>query len=85
LERLLHESGELDIHVVRFKGDPPAEVASNRIPGTGSTLREYLIAVGMILGVTWIRQYLQALVGSHAIAWIYLMEVVVMAAFVGRL
>jgi two-component system, OmpR family, sensor histidine kinase KdpD len=84
MERLLNESGELDVHVVRLKGDSPAKVSSNRVPGTGSSLREYLIAVAMILAVTWSGQYAQALVGFRAIAWIYLTVVVVMAAFVGR-
>jgi two-component system sensor histidine kinase KdpD len=84
LERLLNESGELDIHVVRFKEDSPAKPSSKRIPGTGSTLREYLLAVAMILAVTWVGQYAETVVGFHAVAWIYLTVVVAMAAFVGR-
>jgi len=84
LERLLQESGELDIHVVRFKEGPMAKARPVESMATGSTLREYLTAIGVVLAVTWAGQYAAPLVGFRAIAWIFLMAVVVMAAFVGR-
>jgi two-component system sensor histidine kinase KdpD len=83
-ERLLHESGELDIHIVRFR----EEWSVNSFPGkemaTGSTLREYLTAVAMVLAVAWLGFFARPLIGYHAIAWIFLAVVVVMASFVGR-
>jgi two-component system sensor histidine kinase KdpD len=84
LERLLQESGQLDIHVVRFKEESMAKASPRQALATGSTLREYLIAVGVVLAVSWAGQYAEPLVGFRAIAWIFLMAVVVMAAFVGR-
>jgi two-component system, OmpR family, sensor histidine kinase KdpD len=84
LERLLQESGELDIHVVRFKEGPMANPLPAESMATGSTFREYLIAVAVVLAVTKAGQYVEPWVGVRAIAWIYLLAVVVMAAFVGR-
>jgi two-component system, OmpR family, sensor histidine kinase KdpD len=84
MDRLLQESGELDIHVVRFKEGPMVKAPSVETLATGSTFREYLIAVAVVLAVTKGGQYLEPLVGVRAIAWIFLLAVVVMAAFVGR-
>jgi two-component system, OmpR family, sensor histidine kinase KdpD len=50
----------------------------------GSTVREYLIAVGIVIVVAGAAEYAVPLVGYRAIAWIFLAVVVVMAAFVGR-
>jgi two-component system, OmpR family, sensor histidine kinase KdpD len=84
LERLLRESGELDVHVVCFKEEPSPKASSFRKTETGSTLREYLLALWMVFFVTWAGQYVELLIGFRAIAWIYLAVVVVMAAYVGR-
>jgi two-component system sensor histidine kinase KdpD len=84
LERLLQESGEIDIHVVRFKEGPMAKAPPAESMATGSTFQEYLIAVAVVLAVTKAGQYVEPWVGVRAIAWIYLLAVVVMAAFVGR-
>jgi two-component system, OmpR family, sensor histidine kinase KdpD len=84
LEKLLRESGELDIHAVRFKEDFPSEVSSTLLSGTGSTLREYVIALLVVLAVTLAGGLVQPVLGFRSIAWIYLAAVVVMAAFVGR-
>ncbi len=84
MERLLQKSGELDIHVVRFKEGLTSQGPPRRAIATGSTLREYLLAVGIVLAVAWIGEYAELLVGFRAIAWIFLAAVVVMASFVGR-
>lgn len=84
MERLLQESRELDIHIVRFKEDTTAKPPQRQVIATGSTFREYLTAVGIVLAVAWAGQYIQFLVGFQAIAWIFLAAVVVMASYVGR-
>jgi two-component system, OmpR family, sensor histidine kinase KdpD len=84
LERLLQESGELDIHVVRFKEGPMAKASPIQGMGTRTALREYLLAVGLILAVAWIGQHVNPLVGYRAVAWIFLSAIVVIATFVSR-
>jgi two-component system sensor histidine kinase KdpD len=84
LEKLLRQSGELDIHVVRFKEGPFAKSFPGQELVQGSTVREYLIAVLMVLAVTWTGQFVEPLIGYRAVAWIYLTIIVVMATFIGR-
>jgi two-component system sensor histidine kinase KdpD len=84
LERLLRESGGIDIQVVRLKEEGDIKSISDHAPAHGSTLREYLAAVAVVLAATWAGRFAEVLVGYRAIAWIFLAVVVVMAAFVGR-
>jgi two-component system sensor histidine kinase KdpD len=84
LEKLLRQSGELDIHVVRFKEAPVARSFPGRELVKGSSLREYLIAMLMVLAVTWAGQLVDPFIGYRAVAWIYLTLIVVMATFIGR-
>jgi two-component system, OmpR family, sensor histidine kinase KdpD len=84
LRRLLQESGELDIHVVRFKDESPATAEAAHAKTPGSTLREYLLAVGMILAVACAGHYVEPVAGYHAVAWIFIAAVVIMAGFLGR-
>jgi two-component system sensor histidine kinase KdpD len=84
LARLLRESRELDIHVVRFLEESPAKVSPFPAQPYGSTWREYLIAVGIILAAAWVLIHIKSLIGYHGVAWIFLAVVVIMASFVGR-
>jgi two-component system, OmpR family, sensor histidine kinase KdpD len=84
LDRLLRESGEIHIHVVRFKDDSSVQFSPTQAPPYGSTLREYLIAVGTVLAATWGLFHIKPLIGYHGVAWVLLAIVVVMASFVGR-
>jgi len=84
LEKLLRQSGELDIHVVRFKEGPSAKTFPGQELVQGSTLREYLIALLMVLAVSWTGQFAESFIGYRAVAWIYLTLIVVMATFIGR-
>jgi two-component system sensor histidine kinase KdpD len=84
LEKLLRQSGELDIHVVRFKEAPVDKSFFGQDLVKGSTLREYLIALGMVAAMTWAGLVLDPFIGYRAVAWIYLTLIVVMATFIGR-
>jgi two-component system sensor histidine kinase KdpD len=84
MERLLRQSGEIDIQVVRLKEEGEFKSFTGPAPTTGSTLREYLVTVAGVLAAAWISQFAEPLVGYRAIAWIFLAVVVVMGAFVGR-
>jgi two-component system sensor histidine kinase KdpD len=84
MERLLRQSGEIDIQIVRLKEEGDFKAFAGPAPSGGSTLREYLLAVAGVLAAAWVAQYAEPFVGYRAIAWIFLAVVVVMGAFVGR-
>jgi two-component system, OmpR family, sensor histidine kinase KdpD len=84
MDRLLQESGELDIHIVRFHDRSAAKAAPVKVKPYGSTLKEYLAAVAIILATAWTCSFATSFISYQAIAWIFIAVVVVMAAFVGR-
>jgi two-component system, OmpR family, sensor histidine kinase KdpD len=84
LERLLRESGEIDIHVVRLKEESAGKRSSLRPLPQGSTFGEYLAASGIILAVAWALTFARSAVSYHAVAFIFLAVVVIMASYVGR-
>lgn len=84
LKKLLRESGELDVHVLRFKEESSAQFHPIQGQPYGSTVPEYLKAVSMVLAAACIMSYFKPLIGYQAVAWIFLGVVVVMAGVVGR-
>jgi len=82
--RLLRECGALDIHVVHFKEERADDLSLRQVQPFGSTLREYVLAVSVILVATGVLTFAAPLIGYHGIAWILLAVVVIMATFVGR-
>ena len=84
LRRLVRESGNIDIHIVRAekKASPdPASVSHFR---NTSSLRQYGIALGGVLVSTLIAFLCYQLTGYRTIGTIYLLNVVALALFVGR-
>ncbi len=84
LRRLVRESGNIDIHIVRAQkktGEEPAPVWHFR---NTSSLRQYGVALAGV-GVSTLVAYLcHQLVGYRTVGTVYLLNVVVMALFVGR-
>jgi two-component system, OmpR family, sensor histidine kinase KdpD len=84
LNRLIRESGHIDVHAVRAEGEP-APVRRPRAPRLeASDIRAYLVAFGVVAGVTGLNALLQRELGYQPLALIYLLSVVVLAMFVGR-
>ncbi len=84
LNRLIRESGHIDIHAVRAEGNAPLlrPLAPPRFePGTA---RSYGIALGFVAGTTALNALLQRWLGYQSLAVIYLLSVVVLAMFTGR-
>lgn len=84
LNRLIRESGRIDVHAVRAEGDgtglhPPPPPRLERVDA-----RSYLLALGVVAGVTGLNALLQRELGYQSLALIYLLSVVVLAMFVGR-
>jgi len=85
LNRLIRESGPIDVHAVRAEGD---EAAPRRRPlppligaGTG---RGYLVALAVVAAVTCLNALLQIWLGYQSLALVYLLSVVVLGLFVAR-
>jgi two-component system sensor histidine kinase KdpD len=84
LNKLIRESGHIDIHAVRAEGDAPLL----RRPATPhisqQALRGYGIAAGTVAGVTALNAILARWLGNQSVALVYLLSVVVLAFFVAR-
>ncbi len=84
LNRLIRESGQIDVHVVRAEGE---KVASRPVrPENFGKIdfRIYAWVAGIVAGVTGLNVVLDQFVGFYALALTYLLAVVVLALFVGR-
>jgi two-component system sensor histidine kinase KdpD len=84
LNRLIRESGHIDIHAVRADADaaPIARLALPRLDGADA--RGYLVALAVVAAVTCLNAVLQRQLGYQSVAIVYLLSVVVLAMFVGR-
>ncbi len=84
LNRLIRESGQIDVHVVRAEGE---QVASRPVRPENFwkiNFRTYAWVAGIVAGVTGLNAVLDQFVGFYALALTYLLGVVVLALFVGR-
>ncbi len=83
--RLMRESGDVDLHVVRAEklGDAGARRAAWR-PWLDSGWRQYALALGAVSAVTLASGLLNPWVGYRTVALNLLLAVVVLALFVGR-
>ena len=84
LNRLIRESGHIDIHAVRAEGEAPwlRRMAAPRFDA--GMARGYGVALGFVAGATCLNALLQQWLGYQSLALIYLLSVVVLAMFVGR-
>jgi two-component system sensor histidine kinase KdpD len=84
LNRLIRESGDIDIHAVRAEGGTPM-LRRPAAPRLGAAdWRGYGVALGVVAGVTGLNAFLQRWLGYQSLALVYLLSVVVLAMFVGR-
>ena len=84
LNRLIRESGQIDVHVVRAEGEkiPSRPVRPENF--WKIDFRVYAWVAGIVAGVTGLNAVLDQFVGFYALALTYLLAVVVLALFVGR-
>jgi two-component system sensor histidine kinase KdpD len=84
LNRLIRESGHIDIHAVRAEGEAPTlrRPASPRF--NAAMGRSYGLALCVVAAVTALNAILQRWLGNQPVALVYLFSVVVLAMFVGR-
>jgi two-component system sensor histidine kinase KdpD len=84
LNRLIRESGDIDVHAVRAEGSAPILRRPMRLRFDASAARGYGVALGVVAGVTVLNAVLQPWLLYQSLALIYLLSVVVLAMFVGR-
>jgi two-component system sensor histidine kinase KdpD len=84
LNRLVRESGNIDVHVVRSEVDQPSRNRPLwRLPAEAAW-KQYLQATGGVAAVTLINLALDPFAGSRSIGLTFLMLVVALALFLNR-
>lgn len=81
MQRLIRESGDIDIHMVRVKGTERAGVPRRFSFGSGN---EYLVAAGIAAAVTVVGLLIEGFVGYPAISLIYLLSIVLAGMALSR-
>src|SRR5207248_2111984 len=84
LRRLMQESGDIDVLAIRAE---KALVDGEKLrwrPVIASTLNQYLLAAGVVLGTGLLNLGLMAVAGPRVPGLVFLVAVVLLALFVGR-
>jgi two-component system sensor histidine kinase KdpD len=86
LRRLVEESGDIDIHIVRADKDEVAKPPPVFRAPTQLAWKQYALSAAVILSVTLLNALLDAStsIGYRALALNFLLAVVILALFVGR-
>ncbi len=84
LNRLIRESENIDVHVVRAEGEKISSRSLRPDNLWKIDFRIYAWVAGIVAAVTGLNAVLDQFVGIYALALTYLLTVVVMALFVGR-
>ena len=84
LNRLIRESGHIDVHAVRAEGDAPLLRPPAAPRFSPLTTRGYAVGLALVAAVTGFNMVLQHWVGYQTLALVYLLSVVILAMFVAR-
>ena len=84
LNRLIRESGHIDVHAVRSEGEASILRRPAPLRFNPRAARGYVIALGVVAALTGINAMLQHWLGYQSLALIYLLSVVFLAMFVSR-
>lgn len=84
VRRLMQESGEIDLHVVKAEKGPGVADPKPRQPSAGPHVNQYLLAAGVILATGLANLVIMALAGPRVPGLLFLVAVVLLALFVGR-
>ncbi len=86
LNRLIRESGNIDVHVIRAEGEPTAMSRPHapRFEVGDGDWRGYAVALSVVACVTGVNALLQRWLGYQSLALNYLLSVVLLAMLVGR-
>ena len=84
LNRLLRDSGDIDVHAIRVEGRAPSPRPLGKRRIDACVLREYGLAFGAVAGITVLNAALHRWIGYHSLALVYLLGVSVLAMVVRR-
>jgi two-component system sensor histidine kinase KdpD len=84
LNRLVRESGQIDVHAVRAEGEKVSGRPLRPARSDPADWGGYALAAGVVAAVTALNLVLDQFMGFYALALIYLLAVVVLALFVRR-
>ena len=84
IQRLVRESGDIDIHIVRAEKTDPLHSRPLWRPRRESGGRQYWTALGVVAAVAVVNALLDSVLGYRTIALNFLLAVVGLALFVGR-
>jgi len=84
LRRLIRESGEIDLHVIKAEKAQERVVPAQKFSWSGFSFRPYLISLAVIVAVGLFNLILLPFEGARTPGLIFLLAVVFLALFVGR-
>jgi two-component system sensor histidine kinase KdpD len=84
LRHLMQESGDIDVLVIRAEKDLADGEKVRWRPVIASTLNQYLLAAGVVLGTGLLNLGLTTVTGPRVPGLVFLVAVVLLALFVGR-
>lgn len=84
LNRLIRQSGHIDVHAVRAEGEAPLLRRPARPHFDSTVAQSYGAALAVVAAVTGLNGLLQRWLGNQPVALIYLLSVVTLAMFAGR-
>lgn len=84
LNRLIRESGNIDVHAVRAEADDSSPGITQLFRFRPTSGSGYLVALGVVAGVTGLNALLQQQLGYQSLALVYLLSVVLLGMFTGR-
>jgi two-component system, OmpR family, sensor histidine kinase KdpD len=84
LRRLVEESGDIDIHVVRADKGDGSKIPFSWKPQGPIAWKQYAWSLGLVAAVTFLNGILDSIIGHRAVALNYLLSIVILALFVGR-
>ena len=84
LNRLIAESGHIDVHAVRAEGEAPLLRRPAAPQFRPAAARGYAVALAVVAAVTALNAILQRWLGNQSLALVYLLSVLILAVFVER-
>ncbi len=83
-QRLIRQSGDIDIHMVRIKGQEPEKIKVRKANFAPVAPQEYGIVFVIVAGVTLFCLLIEKITGYSSVSLIYLMAVVLSGMYLSR-
>ncbi|MGO8677376.1 MAG: ATP-binding protein [Limisphaerales bacterium] len=84
LNRLVRQSGDIDVHAIRVEGRAPLRQPQANSHISAAVLREYGLALSVVAGTTGLNAVLGRWLGYHSLGLVYLLSISMLAMLVRR-